>query len=537
MGELLIRNANIFDGYGSQPFMGDILVHDDRIRELGPVGVLAAPGAELSDVGGLCVSPGFIDVHSHADNAPLYAPPDTLKIAQGVTTEVVGNCGASLAPYEPNADLDQLLRRTFNLSCQGWRSFDQLFREFEARGYGTNMAPMLGHGVVHSLVCGLEKRVVRKRDVVRMARIAEAACGSGCFGLSTGLAYVPGIYAAGSDLAQVVGSMPPGAIYATHMRDEGLNVRQSLDEAVGIAESAQRGLQISHLKIASRRIWGAAGDLLDVLQRARERGVAVHQDVYPYTAASMSMDACLPPWALEGGPSGVVARLEDPSLRERIRETIEGRQSERSWESLIETAGFGGIVVGGTASGAHSGETLVELGLEMGKPPFDAMCDLLVSERDHVKMVAHVIDEHDLRTFMKDKHTMIGSDGAPPGSSFCPHPRVAGTFPRFLGRYVRDLGLMTLSEGIRRITSLPAGAFKLEARGLLRRGYFADIVVFDPEAISDRATYVRPFDRPDGIHHVIINGRIVVRDGECVPQGAGRRLRPCYSSVRPPPRP
>lgn len=524
MSGKLFKNAFIVDGTGAEPFMGEVLVEYGRITYVGARGTARAAGAVEIDLDGLCLSPGFIDVHSHGDNAPLCADPDLIKVLQGVTTEVVGNCGASLAPRDDRGSVDQLIRRTFRTTALDWLTTQGLFAQLDRGRYVTNMAPMVGLGMVRGLVCGMRDAPASHRQVAEMARLVAEACVSGCIGASTGLVYAPGLYAGEQELSRVLAPMPEGSIYATHMRDEGSRVFESVSEAIRIAQGAGCNLQISHLKIASRTNWGRAADLLGVIAAARAAGLIAHQDVYPYTAASMSMDVCLPVWAVEGGSEGVVERLRNPSVRHRIRKEIEAGGSCDGWESFVTTAGFDGITIGSTASGRRQGETLLDLGRAMEQDPFEAMFDLMVEERNDVKMIAHVMDERDLMTFMTDPFTMIGSDGAAPGTGGFPHPRAAGTFPRFLGRYVRERQVMTLPEGVRRMTSLPAAAFGLGGRGRIREGFAADLVAFDPETVDDRSTYSDPMERPEGIRWVLVNGKVVVRDSVSTGVAAGGRL-------------
>lgn len=531
-GRVAIVDVDLADGSGADLRRSDVLVEGGTIVEVVPAGDLRVAGAEVMRGAGLVLAPGFIDVHSHADNAPLLDEPDLSKILQGVTTEVVGNCGFSLAPRAESsgAQLDALLHRVFPVIPADWGTFTELYRHLDARGYVTNMAPLAGHHALRVLAMGMSDAPPDTAQRKAMAAALAEAMDAGAFGLSTGLIYPPGLFSDTDELAQLARELPKHGIYATHMRGEGGNLLDSIREAVRIGRESGRRVQISHLKAAGQPYWGGVAQALAELDRARADGVDVRHDVYPYTASSTMLTALLPPWFQEGGNDMVLARLADPAIRDRVRREIAEGPAD-GWENMAWAAGWGNIVIAATGSGAGEGLSLVELAERWECAPFDAMVRLLTDERLRASMTVHQMSEDDLRTALAHPLTMIGSDGLPPGTGGKPHPRTWGTFPRVLARYAREQQVLTLPEAIRRMTSLPAETFRIPDRGWVRAGAVADLVAFDAAGIHDRATYRDPTLPAAGIAWVMQSGRIVVRDGVFGGQRLGRRLRPVPGSI------
>jgi N-acyl-D-aspartate/D-glutamate deacylase len=524
-GRTVIRGAELADGSGGPLTRGDLLVSDGRITAVGPAGAYDLVDAEIVEADGLVVTPGFIDVHSHADNAPLQAEDDTSKILQGVTTEVVGNCGFSLAPVDPAAEtmLAAFSQRIFPPLRWGWHSFAEFLTAADAGGYVTNYAPLVGHGILRLAVLGMADRRPDDGEQAAMGRLLDEALDAGAFGMSTGLIYPPGVFSATDELVALAKRLPAGRVYATHMRSEGAGLFDSIDEAVEIGRQAGCRVQVSHLKAAGRSNWGQGGAALERLDRARRDGVAVTQDVYPYDRSSTMLTACLPPWFQEGGDAAILIRLEDPAMLARARADVEG---PNAGDSHVAGAGYDGILVSSTASHRFEAQTLTEIADELGIEPFDALVHVLRAEQLRASMVTALMSEPDVETVMAHPMTMIGTDGLPPGTGGRPHPRLFGTFPRVLGHYARERGVLSLPAAVAQMTALPAQVFGLPDRGRIAEGAVADLVAFDPQRISDVCDYRNPVHRPAGIAWVMQAGQVAVRDGQWLGKRLGRRLMP-----------
>jgi N-acyl-D-aspartate/D-glutamate deacylase len=493
----------------------DLLVSDGRISALDPAGDV---DASVVDADGLIVAPGFIDVHSHADNAPLLATGDTSKILQGVTTEVVGNCGFSLAPVSEL--LTSSSQRLFPPLDWRWHSFAEFLATTDAAGYVTNYAPLVGHGALRLAVLGMADSSPDADSLAAMGRLLDESMDAGAFGMSTGLIYPPGVFSDTDELAALAGRMPAGRVYATHMRDEGGGLLTSVDEAVSIGRRSGRHVQVSHLKASGRPNWGGVEAALSRLDDARGDGVPVTQDVYPYDRSSTMLAVCLPSWFAEGGDAAMLERLSDPAALARARASIENDDGH------VNGAGYDGILVSSTASHAYEGQTLTEIASSLGMSPFDALVHVLRTERLRVSMVLASMSETDVRTVLAHPSTMVGSDGLPPGVGGRPHPRLFGTFPRVLGRYVRDQRSLALPDAVAKMTALPAQVFGLPDRGRIAPGAVADLVAFDPRRIADVGDYRDPVHPPAGIAWVMQAGQFAVRDGQWLGRRLGQRLTP-----------
>lgn len=523
----LVRGARVADGSGGPLARHDLLLDAGRIAAVAEPGSLDCADCAVVDASGQVVAPGFIDVHSHADNAPLLEEDDTTKVLQGVTTEVVGNCGFSLAPVEAGNEelLAGLTGRIFPPIDFRWRSFAELLAVLDGRGYVTNYAPLVGHGTLRLAVLGMEDRPADGGELEQMRTLLDEALDAGAFGLSSGLIYPPGLFGDTGELVELARRLPADRLYATHMRGEGAHLLDSIEEALEIARRGDCRVQISHLKSSGRPHWGGAGRALDRLARARTDGVAVTQDVYPYDASSTMLTACLPRWFQEGGDPAVLARLDDAAAVTRLRGEIEGDTAE-GWENHIAGAGYGGILVASTASHHFEGRTLPEIAEDLGVDPFDALVHVLRTERLRASMVTFSMAEADVEAVLADPATMVGSDGLPPGVGGKPHPRLYGTFPRVLARYVRERGVLDLPTAVVKMTSLPADVFGLPDRGRIAPGAVADLVAFDPDLVADACDYRDPVRPPTGIGWVMQAGTIVVCDGRWLGRRAGRRLEP-----------
>jgi len=526
MFDLLIRGGEVIDGTGSPAFRADVGVRDGRIAE---VGDLAGERAgTVVEAEGRVVAPGFIDIHTHSDfNLPVN-PMAAGKTEQGVTTEVTGNCGFSPAPMVPGRE--QLFRENVSFVDSGldfaWHSFAEFLERLPP--LGLNMAPLVGHTTVRCGAMGVEDRPPTATELEHMRALVAEAMVAGAFGFSTGLIYPPACYADTDELVELarVAAAHEGG-YFVHMRDEADGVLDSLAENVAVGERSGAHVQISHLKVGGAHNFGRAPELLAFLDNARARGVKLHCDQYPYNAGSTGLKVILPPWTYVGGSETLVERLRDAPTRARIRSEVLRDMARHfmrmsSWDQVM-------IAESPTRPEA-AGLNLEELGRREGQEPVDAMMDLLIADRAKTLAVYFLMDEGDVRRIMAHGQVAIGSDGiyfGRPGHlrEGRPHPRYFGTFPRVVGRYARDEGVLSLPEAVRKMTSLCADIMGLRDRGRVQTGLAADLVVFDPASILDRADYLDPFQPPQGIDTVIVNGTRVVRNGRATGDTPGRVLR------------
>jgi N-acyl-D-amino-acid deacylase len=358
-----------------------------------------------------------------------------------------------------------------------------------------------------------------------MVELGSAAVEAGAFGMSTGLIYPPGLFSDTDEIVEVMQGLPEGAIYATHMRGEGAHLRRSIAEALEVGRRSGAPVQISHLKSAGRQNWGGVAGALELIEDARADGVRVTQDVYPYTASSTMLTACLPPWCQEGGNPAVLERLADTEQLRRLRDEIEGGPSEE-WENHVAGAGWDGILVSSTGSHSYEGQTLAELAEELGGSPFEALVTVLTQEQLRASMVVFSMCEDDLELALRDPFTMIGSDGLPPGVGGKPHPRLFGTFPRVLARYVRERATLDLATAVQKMTGLPADTFGLHDRGYVAPGRVADLVAFTGATVADHGDYRDPVHPPTGLAWVMQAGAVVVDNGRWLGLRRGRRLTP-----------
>jgi N-acyl-D-amino-acid deacylase len=520
----VITGAELLDGTGSPPRAADVLVRDGVVERVEAPGASPREGYTVLAAQGLTVAPGFIDVHSHADNAPFLDDDDTSKVMQGVTSEVVGNCGFTLAPRLPETaeHLEALAARIFPPLPWDWSSFQDLLSATDRQGYVTNYAPLVGHHAIRVAVMGMSDDTPDRRQLAAMGDLLDEAMACGAFGLSSGLVYPPGQFSETAELVELARRLPEQRPYVTHMRGEGSQLLSSIDEALAIGRQAGRRVHVSHLKAAGQQTKGSMEPALQRLRDARREGIDVRQDVYPYTAGSTMLTAALPPWFQEGGGTSVLHRLQTAADLARLRDDLD--RDDGAWENFIFGAGWHGIVIASSASHKFDGRSLEAIGAQLGIEPFEALVHVLQTENLQVSMIVHSMREEDLILAMGDEFTMIGSDGLPPGVGGKPHPRMYGTFPRVLARYSRELGTLSLPEAVRRMTSLPAESFGLHDRGVIAEGMAADIVAFDAGTVQDLADYTDSTREPAGIPLVMVNGSVAVRDGRYVGPRAGRRL-------------
>lgn len=495
--DVVIAGGRVVDGSGSPWFPADVGISGDRIAAIGDLG--GAQATTRIDARALVVAPGFIDPHVHARERIFDLPNAEGYLLQGLTTVVDGNDGSSPLPLTP------------------W------FQKIEAAAVSPNVALFVGHGTVREAVLGTANRKATAAELAKMQALVAAAMKEGALGLSTGLAYVPGTYAPTDELVALAETAREhGGIYISHMRDEGGGVLDSVRETIAIGERAKIPVQISHHKVGGRKQFGQSAQSLDLIAAARARGVDVTYDQYPYTASQTGLSLIFPRWALADGKLN--ERLSSAGQRREIKTGMLAFIDERFGDdpSRIQLARCG-------HDPALAGKTIADLLTAAGQPLTQSAAADMVIElqlRGGCSAIFHAYDEPDVERLLKAPFGMIGSDGSltRPGDG-SPHPRAFGTYPRVLGRYVRERKLLTLEDAVRRMTSFPAARLGFQDRGLLRVGLAADVTVFDPATIADRATFADPHHFSVGVRHVLVNGRVTVRDGTHTGVRAGRVLR------------
>jgi N-acyl-D-amino-acid deacylase len=528
MYDLLFRQATVVDGTGAPGFVADVAIAEGRFAALAPR--LDGQAVRVIPAAGMVLAPGFIDLHCHSDAYHLEQPAGEIKIRQGVTLEVVGNCGASLAPLAParaRMGVDYCLGGPDRFGREvDWESYGQYASTVDGARPVVNVAGLVGHGTLRVAAMGFADRPATTAEMDTMAGLLDDALAAGAGGLSTGLYYAPGLFASTAEviaLARVVARR--GGYYASHIRNEAEGLLEALDEALAIGRASGVPVHISHLKAAGTRNWSKADAAVDKLEAARREGLDVTCDAYPYHFSSTTLQAVIPPWALEGGTEGLVARLTDPATRARVIAQI--KDGLPGWENIYHNAGWEKILIAAVNSPARfplQGKSVAQAAAAAGADPFEWAMDLLVAERGAVNIVAGSMNEENVARFLTLPFAMIGSDGAPrPGR---PHPRVYGTFPRVIRRFVRELKVLTLEEAIRKMTSASAARLGLADRGRIQVGRVGDAVLFDPERFSDTATFEEPCQHPVGLMAVAVAGRLVVDGERMTGERPGRFRRP-----------
>jgi dihydroorotase/N-acyl-D-amino-acid deacylase len=537
--DFIIKGGRIVDGTGAPWFYADLGIAGDRIAAIGDLS--KAKSRRLIPAEALAVAPGFIDLQGQSEFNVLVDPRAASKITQGVTSEITGE-GSSIAPL--NERLLQELApaaQKYGVSLD-WRSLDEYFQHFERLRPAINLGTFVGAGSVREYVVGRENRPANAAELDQMRGLVATAMGQGAFGLSTALEYVPDVFASTDEIVELAKiARRYGGVYFTHQRSESDRIFESLQEVFAISERAQIPATIWHLKTAYAENFGKMGEVLDRLEAARARGIDVAATAYPYTRGSNDLVACFPSWVLEGGTEQMLARLKNPAMRARIKKELDEPSS--SWENQwLGSGGPQGVtliqVLNGDLS-RYEGMNFVEIGREMGKDPKDAAMDIAIADQGKSQVVIAIMTEADVRAAIVDRLVAYGSDSPAqaedgPLSLTKSHPRAFGTFPRILGRYVRTEQTMRLEEAVRKMTSLAASRVGITDRGILRPGMMADIVVFDPASIEDRATYTQPLRYSVGVRDVFVNGRPVVLEGRMTGERTGRPLRgPGYQRTQP----
>ena len=523
--DLIIKGGMIFDGLGGKPFIADVGVGKDRITAVGDLTGRSA--YRIIDAAGLVVSPGFIDAHTHTDIGLLVNPKAESKIRQGVTTEISGQCGDSPFPIGgPTLENDKRrIEEKYDISLD-WTDTDGFLSHIEKTGTAVNYATFIGHGTVRGVVMGLEDRNPTAEELKEMKRIVRESFQQGAFGLSTGLEYTPGSFAKTDEIIALCNAMSdPGGIYATHIRSEDDRLVEAIDEAIRIARKSDVDLQISHLKASLKRNWHKLPQVLEKIESASRDGVRVHADRYTYSAWATSLRVMFPMWSREGDDEAFVGRLKNDAQWKKIKPfVIDKVEAMGSWDRVLITR------LKSEDKSHMLGKTIARLAADLNSDPYIFVRDLLIEEEGNVGICGFAMSEENTEMVLAFPLTMVGSDGnavAPYGilSHENPHPRYYGTFPRYLGHYIRERKILPLPEAIRRITSMPAKKFHLKDRGILSEGSYADIVLFNPDTIIDKATFTNPHQYPEGIDVVIVNGKVVIENAEHTGNLAGKVLR------------
>jgi N-acyl-D-amino-acid deacylase len=528
--DVIIRNGHILDGSGNPWYVGDIGIRGDRIAAIGKLGT--SPARTVIDASGDIVAPGFIDVLGQSEMALLIDNRFLSKLSQGITSEITGE-GNSIAPQNEKtiASLKPLLDH-YHLTID-WTTLDGYFQRLEKQGTPLNLGTFVGAAQVREAVIGEDDRAPTPSELEQMRALVVQAMKQGALGVSTALIYPPGHYARTEELiALSKAAAPYGGIYATHMRSEGAEETAAIDEAIRIGREAGVPVEIFHLKVIGKQRWGSMPEVVKKIQDARDSGLDIRADQYPYVAGATALAAALPPWVADGGMDKLLERLGDRTIRDRIKTELASEHSD--WENLyFDSGGGSGIIVASANNPSlkqYQGRTLAQISEAEGKPELDAMFDFIVEDKGQTGALYFIADENDLRYGLKQPWVSIGLDASEmslDGPLFEPHthPRTMGSMPRFLGHYVREERLITLPEAIRRITSMPAQRYHLVNRGLLETGFYADLTIFDPNTITDRATYAQPTLVSEGIDYVLVNGSVEYDRGRLTGAKAGRALR------------
>ena len=526
MFELLIRNAVIYDGTGAEPYVGSLAVRGGKIEAVGAD--VDGPAERTVEADGLSLSPGFIDAHSHADGSIFENPQRVHVLRMGVTTEVCGNCGIALSPVA--ADADETILSTLCGSSsyrpRFFRRFSEELRAMDALPLGTNLAVFTGHVPLRYSVMTTENRAPDARELETMQRMLAEAMEDGALGYTTGLSYVPGIYSKTDELAALASvTAPYGGIYSTHSRSESAGLFASVQECIDIARTAGVRVNISHFKCVGRTFWPRCGEALAMIDRANAAGLDVAIDAYPYTACATSTTSAIPARFLDRGPAAFARSLENPAVVEAIRREIY-EIDDPGWDNSALHVGLENfLITGAEQTPEFVGMTYAEAGKKLGVSPFEAMIRILRRNDARVRDVRYAMCEENVEQILRHPRCVVGADGTyAVGRDAITHPRALGTFPRYLGRYIRDRKLLTRQEGVRRVTGMTADRFGLRGKGYLKPGFDADLVLFDFERILDRADYLHPFLPNEGIHQVYQGGRLVLQDDAPTGVFAGRTL-------------
>ena len=529
-----IYNGYIVDGTGKKGYLGELLIEDDKILEVGQQ--VQGNFDQSIDAEGKVIAPGFIDTHSHSDLELLKNPFVKPKIYQGITTEVLGQDGISMAPL-PLAYIEDWKKNLAGLDGVAeeidwtYETTEGYMKALEKRGMGVNAAYLVPHGNIRMEAMGLSSRKPTLEEMEKMKEILQRELDAGAVGLSTGLIYVPCAYADTEEVIELCKVVTENdGIFVVHQRSEANTILPSMEEIIEVGRCSGVKVHFSHFKVCGKKNWDKMEEVIRLLEEAQKEGIQISFDQYPYGAGSTMLGVILPPWAHDGGTQRLLERLKDPEMRKRIIEDI--LEEDCAWDNFVEFAGLEGIYITSVQTTENQeiiGKNLVELGKMKNKNPLEATLDLLLEEENAVGMIDYYgKEEHILRLIQRPEQNVC-TDGLLGGK---PHPRVYGSFPRILGRYVREQGVLSLEEAVYKMTNKPAKAFSIQDRGSLEKGKAADIVIFDADIIIDQGTYTEPEQYPLGIEMVMINGEVVMEKGKDQGKCAGRLLRKWAKDVR-----
>ncbi|OGW40923.1 MAG: hypothetical protein A2Y97_03010 [Nitrospirae bacterium RBG_13_39_12] len=537
--DLLIKGGLIFDGYGLEPYEADIGISGDKIAFINKKSKIRSQQFNHSytsfkkegrrgfdrviEAEGLSVAPGFIDTHAHSEFTLLADPRAEGKICQGITTEINGNCGLSAAPLYGEA----LEQRETDLAELGieerWSTFKEYY-EILKKGISLNFVTLAGHGNIRACITGYKDKTLTLSEIKKMKGLLRKAISEGAVGISTGLIYPPGIYSTTEELTEIAKCCNK-LIFASHMRSEGDELLESIKEIIRIGREADIKVHISHIKTSGKKNWYKIDDAVLLIEKAREKGIEITCDRYPYNASSTDLDTMLPSWAYEGGAEEELKKLKNLDCQKTMKKEILNEYYRKGyWESINIAS------VSSKKNRWMEGKSIAYIASRKTSKPIDILFQILIEEKLRASAIFSVMKEDNLRRFLSLPYIMIGTDSSArcdsgPTHKGKPHPRGYGSFPRFLGKHIREERIMSMGKAIQKITMLPARTFSIKKRGAIKKGYFADIVVFDQGKIIDRATYNEPFLKPKGIYYVIINGLPAVWEGRLTGVNAGKILR------------
>lgn len=525
--KLLIKNGQIIDGTGNKGFIGSVAIEDDIITGMGEI--TQAGFDKVIDAKGKVIAPGFIDTHSHSDLELFLDPYITPKVYQGVTTELLGQDGISLAPL-PEKYISPWRKNLAGLEGDSdnidwtFKTVDGYLSMIEKAKVGLNEAYLVPHGNVRMEVVGLDNVIATDEEIAKMCGVLRRELEAGAYGLSTGLIYMPCAYSDTRELVELCKVVAEyDGVFVIHQRSEADTILESMQEVIEIGRKSGVKVHFSHFKVCGRKNWELIDGVIELLEKAKADGIRVSFDQYPYVAGSTMLGVILPPWVHDGGTDKLIKRLEDPELRKKMIYDIE--HGIPGWDNFIDFAGLDQIYVTSVKTKANEdliGKSLIEIGVIRGKDPYQATFDLLHDEENAVGMVDFYGKEEHIIAFMKRPEQNVCTDGLLGGK---PHPRVYGAFPRVLGKYVREEKALSLEDAIRKMTGKPAEVLGFKQRGILKIGNFADVVVFDAETIIDKGTFVEPAQYAAGIEYVLVNGQLVIEEGKQIKIKAGKVLR------------
>ncbi len=528
----VLRGGKVVDGTGGAWFKADVALNGGTIVKVGKIPV--GSGNRESDITGKVLAPGFIDAHTHSDLAMFGDPVMLNKLTQGVTTQVLGQCGISLAPTAP-ATLEALKSYVGFITAGveedwNWTSYSDWLSRVEKLKLAWNVIPCVGHGTIRIAAMGFDERESTKEEMERMKALTREAMQAGCFALTSGLIYPPGVYSPEEELWEIASVLAEtGGIYMSHMRSESGDLVESVAETIELGRRAGIPVQVSHHKASGKENWGKVKETLALVDAAREEGIDVTIDQYPYTRCSTSIRAILPPWAQEGGVSKICDRLNCPETRKAIAAEIELSMTSEScdWESMLRLSGdpSGAWVVYVPSTPRWEGKNLQQMSEITGKNPIECAFDLITANNGKDLACYDAMSGSDVEMVMRHPATMIGSDSIPAAKGAKAHPRSYGTHTRILSKYVREDKILSLEEAVRKMTSFPAARFGLSKKGIIREGMDADIVVFDENEVQDLATFDDPIRCSTGIEKVFVGGIHVLEGGVHTGAFPGKLLR------------